>query len=92
MKGEFLPHHKSCKKRLKTSTKDRVLNNAFKTRLRKAIKDAQTLLAEGKEIDLAATYAEIDRAQGKGLIHRNKAARIKSRLAKAATSKKEGSS
>lgn len=84
-----MPHHKSCKKRLKTSARDRVRNNAFKTNFRKSLKITRTKLTEGEEIDLNMTYAEIDKAYGKGLIHRNKAARLKSRLAKAAARKTE---
>jgi ribosomal protein S20 len=34
-----------------------------------------------------ATYSEIDRAEKRGAIHRNAAARYKSRLAKAAAKK-----
>ena len=87
-----MPHHKSCKKRLKTSARDRMRNNAFKTNFRKALKSARQSLDEGNELDLNLTYSEIDKAFGKGLIHKNKAARLKSRLAKAAAKKTEKSS
>ena len=36
---------------------------------------------------IPATHSEIDRALAKGVIHRNAAARYKSRLAKKATAK-----
>jgi len=79
-----LPHHKSCKKRLKTAAKERVRNNALKTALRTTLKDARTKIAEGEELDLNQLYTQIDKVRGKGTVHKNKAARLKSRLAKAA--------
>jgi small subunit ribosomal protein S20 len=83
-KGDFLPHHKSCKKRLKTSATERVRNQAVKTMFRAALKNARGKIAGGEAFDLGAVCADIDKAYSKGIIHRNKAARLKSRLAKAA--------
>lgn len=80
-----MPYHKSCKKRLKTSARERVRNQAVKTVFRTALKNAQGKIAGGEAFDVSTVYANIDRACGKGIIHRNKAARLKSRLAKAAT-------
>ena len=79
-----MPHHKSCKKRLRQSAEDRIRNHALKTALRKTIKDARDKIAEGTALDLTQIYSSIDKVQGKGTIHKKKAARIKSRLAKAA--------
>lgn len=78
----FLPHHKSCKKRLKTSANQRIRNNAVKTAIRRTLKDARSLLAKGESIDLNKCYTEIDKAAGKGVFHKNTASRLKSRLAK----------
>ncbi len=84
-----MPHHKSCKKRLKQAEKSRSRNAGVKTVLRKTIKEARATLAEGQEIDLKETCSIIDRVSSKGVIHKNKAARLKSRMAKAVARKSE---
>ncbi len=67
---------------MKTSEKERVLNRAFRTRLRTAIKAvrAETTKEPASKTLLAATVM-IDRATTKGLIKKKTADRNKSRLA-----------
>jgi small subunit ribosomal protein S20 len=79
-----LPHHKSCIKRLRKSEEQRIRNNALKTILRKTIKDARTQLEKGEQFDLNQAYSRIDLVAGKGVIPKQRASRLKSRLAKAA--------
>jgi len=79
-----LPHHKSCKKRLRKSGEERVRNNALKTVLRKTIKEVRAKMADKQPIDLNGTYSSIDRVSGKGIIPKKRASRLKSRLARAA--------
>ena len=79
-----MPHHKSCVKRLRKSGEERVRNNALKTLLRKTMKDVRAKLDEGEAIDLNQAYSSIDNVCGKGVIPKNRASRLKSRLAKAA--------
>lgn len=77
-----MPQHKSCKKRMITSEEQRSRNRAFRTTMRSAIKAVRT--EQSKEAALGKLRkAEqvLDKAAGLGLIHRNKAARDKSRLA-----------
>ena len=83
-----MPHHKSTKKRLKQSVDRKMRNTALKTTLRKTMKDTREKIANGEAVDLQAAYANVDKVSGKGIIHKNKAARIKSRLTKAARRKK----
>ena len=74
---------KSAKKRIRQSENRRARNKGVRSRLRSSIKKyrgAET----GKPEALPTTYSEIDVARKKGAIHRNAAARYKSRLAKAA--------
>ncbi len=78
-----MPHHKSCAKRLRQAAKDRVLNNATKTVLKKTLKDARDKLDSGEAIDLKTTFSSIDKVSSKGVIHKRRAARLKSRMAKA---------
>jgi small subunit ribosomal protein S20 len=82
-----LPHHKSCVKRLRQSAKERVRNNTVKTALRKTIKENRAKLDAGTAIDLNTLYSDIDKVLRKGAIHKRKAARLKSRLTKAAAKK-----
>ena len=85
---------KSAEKAARQAVKHRIANTASRSRLRSAIrKSAEASAAGNKEAATAAFKAAapiIDAMATKGLIHRNKAARHKSRLAaraKAATGK-----
>ncbi len=73
---------KSAEKRIRTAAKGRARNKARISRLRSAVKKYGA--SDKKSEALPGTHAEIDRAFRKGVIHRNAAARYKSRLAKKA--------
>ena len=74
---------KSAEKRIRTTAKKTARNRSVKTKLRHVIKKHRAASsAEG----FPATAAEIDRAAAKGVIHKNTAARYKSRLAKSRAS------
>ncbi|HEY1249814.1 MAG TPA: 30S ribosomal protein S20 [Thermoanaerobaculia bacterium] len=75
---------KSAEKRIRTSAKKRARNKGRVSRLRSAVKKFREADSKGKTAALPMTHAEIDRALAKGVIHRNAAARYKSRLAKRA--------
>ena len=62
-----------------------IRNRAQRAALRTAVKKARTVGASELEVKQAVTL--LDRAARKGLIHKNAAARRKSRMAKAAASK-----
>lgn len=74
-----VPNIKSAEKWVKQSAKRRIRNLETKTRLKtlfkKAVDQSDTGLA--REVE-----AEFDRAAKRGIIHKNKAARKKSRLAR----------
>ena len=76
---------KQAAKRAKKSIKQRSANVSLRTELRTAIKKVDKAIAAGdaKAADAAlrAETATLDRIARKGVIHRNKAARHKSRLA-----------
>lgn len=77
---------KSQIKRNRTNEKARLRNKAARSELKTRVKAAHTAAAAGSE-DLEATtrtaISKIDRAAGNGIIHKNAAARKKSRLIKA---------
>jgi small subunit ribosomal protein S20 len=74
----------SAEKRNRQATKKRARNKARVSRLRTAVKKYGQLDAKKKTEAVSSTHSEIDRAMSKGVIHRNAAARYKSRLAKKA--------
>ena len=78
---------KSAEKRIRTTAKKRARNKARISRLRSAVKKYGATDAKKKGEALPATHSAIDRALAKGVIHRNAAARYKSRLAKKAAAK-----
>lgn len=75
---------KSAKKRVLTAAKKRTRNKTRVSRLRTAVKKYGKLDTKNKREAIPGTHSEIDRALAKGVIHRNAAARYKSRLAKRA--------
>lgn len=78
-----MPTTKSAEKRLRQSEKRRQRNKALKSRIRTRTRQlSQTDSREEAEEQLSELYALLDRAAGKGVIHPNKAAREKSRLAR----------
>jgi len=72
-----------ARKRIRVSEKAREHNASLKSRMRTEIKKLKAAIEKGGE-NLKAAFgtavSEIDKACAKGLIHKNKAARIKSRL------------
>jgi small subunit ribosomal protein S20 len=84
-----MPNHKSAEKRVRQNEKRRKINRSNRTRVRSSIKNLRSALSSGdaatvKEL-LPQTVATIDKAVQKGVLHKNAAARHKSRLTTAAT-------
>ena len=75
-----MPNIKSAKKRVLISKARNEANKASKSELKTAIKKARAEGADAATVKAAVVCA--DKAAGKGLIHKNKAARLKSQLAK----------
>jgi small subunit ribosomal protein S20 len=76
-----MPNHKSAEKRVRQNEKRKQINRSNRTRLRSSIKKLRGAIAEGNATELLpATISTIDKAVQKGVLHRNAAARYKSRL------------
>jgi small subunit ribosomal protein S20 len=76
-----MPNHKSSEKRVRQNEKRRQINRSNRTRLRTSIKNLRAALDGGNPAELlSATISTIDKAVQKGVLHRNAAARHKSRL------------
>lgn len=80
-----MPNTKSALKNLRKSEKRRLRNKAVKSTTKTYIKKFLKLLESGKveeaQAFLSEVYKRVDMAVSKGVFHKNKAARIKSRLA-----------
>ena len=88
-----MPNIKSAKKRLKQSLVRRDRNRSAKRAIRTEYKKVVEAVAAGNvelaETELRTVAKKVDQAAAKKLIHRNAAARVKSRLsAKVKTLKK----
>ena len=79
-----MPNHKSAEKRVRQNEKRRVINRSNRSKVRTQIKKLRSALgAKDKNASqelLNPTISTIDKAVNKGLLHKNTAARYKSRL------------
>ncbi|NHM30382.1 30S ribosomal protein S20 [Neobacillus terrae] len=81
-----MPNIKSAIKRVKTSEDRNAQNTTAKSAMRTAVKKADAAVVNNDSAVAKEVFAEaarkLDKAAAKGLIHKNAAARKKSRLAK----------
>lgn len=81
-----MPNHKSAEKRVRQTARRNEVNRSNRSRLRTAIKKMRAGLQAGdananQEL-LPVTVSMIDKMVNKGILHKNTAARYKSRLTK----------
>lgn len=81
-----MANHKSAEKRARQNTKRNEINRSNRSALRTSIKKLRTAVASNDKKAstdlLTPTISLIDKAVNKGILHRNTAARHKSRLTK----------
>jgi small subunit ribosomal protein S20 len=81
---KLMPNHKSAEKRVRQSEKRRNINRGHRSKVRTYIKKLRAALDSGKSEDVQAALPEvmsvIDKSVQKGVMHKNAAARYKSRL------------
>jgi small subunit ribosomal protein S20 len=77
-----MPNHKSAEKRVRQNEKRRNINRGHRSKLRTGIKKLRSAIEGGENAPalLPETISLIDKAVQKGALHRNAAARYKSRL------------
>jgi small subunit ribosomal protein S20 len=82
-----MPTTKSAMKAMRQSIKRRVRNTKVKETYKGAVKDLKKLITAAKKTETAEALKKamsaLDKAVKKNVIHKNKASRLKSRLAKA---------
>jgi small subunit ribosomal protein S20 len=76
-----LPRIKSAKKRVDVAERNRQRNIAFKSAIRTAMKKALNGEPAARQEGLKLAYSLLDRAVLKGILHKNTAARYKSKIA-----------
>jgi small subunit ribosomal protein S20 len=80
-----MAHHKQSAKRIRTNEKARLRNQAQRTAMKTAVKRVVNATdAAVAKSGLALAMKKVDKAAKHKVIHKNAAARIKSRLARAA--------
>jgi len=75
-----MAHSKQAQKRIRTNAKARKANKIVRSAMRSTVKKAGKTAAPA---DQARAQKALDKAAKKGVLHKNAAARKKSRLAKA---------
>ncbi len=81
-----MPNIKSAKKRMRSNAKKAEVNTLVSSSMKTAIKKFERVAKEGNKEEasnkLNIAVQRIDKAMSAGLVHKNKAARLKSRLTK----------
>ncbi|MEE9302798.1 MAG: 30S ribosomal protein S20 [Thiotrichaceae bacterium] len=79
-----MPNIKQAKKRVRQSETSRMLNKHHRSAMRTAVKKVDTAIAEGNKDAATEAFKEatsaLDCMVSKGVLHKNNAARKKSRL------------
>jgi small subunit ribosomal protein S20 len=85
-----MPKSRSKKKDVRQNLKRRARNKAAKSSVRTTVKKFRAAASAGTDVaaELPAVEKKLDKAAAKGLIHKNAASRLKSRLARLATKTK----
>lgn len=82
-----MPNIKSAKKRVLQAERNRMRNKHFRSRVRTYIKNVANVIETGNKEEAKTAFTAavpvIDTSVSKGLMHKNKAARHKSRLSAA---------
>jgi small subunit ribosomal protein S20 len=81
-----MPHTKSAEKALRQTEKRRLQNRAIKKALKVQVKKFQAALTAGtpeqRLTEFKSAAKKLDKAAAKHVIHKNRAARLKSQLAR----------
>ena len=85
-----MPNIRSAKKRVRSNARKADVNTLVRSSMRTAIKNVEKTVVSGNKDEAAnklnIALQRIDKACTSGLVHKNKTARLKSRLTKAVNS------
>jgi len=78
-----MANHKSSKKRIRTTERKKASNRLHAKTMRNSLKDFRALVEKSTMVEQMPTVIErIDKLAKKGVIHKNKASNLKSKLMK----------
>jgi small subunit ribosomal protein S20 len=77
-----MPNIKSAKKKMRQDVKRTKKNATYKRSIQDIMKKATQSAGADKSKHISESYAAIDKAAKKGVIHKNKAARMKSQISR----------
>lgn len=83
-----MANHSATKKDVRQATKRRERNKYYGKTTRNAIRDLKTVSSDEAAKKLPEVISMIDKLAKKGIIHKNKAANLKSKLTKTRTAAK----
>lgn len=79
-----MANSKSALKRIRVAERKRLRNQSYRTAAKSSVRKAREAITGGDDLNSAeavkAAMSMLDRVAGKGIIHKNNAARRKSRL------------
>ena len=79
-----MANSKSALKRIRVGERRRLRNQSYRSAAKTFVRKAREAIADGEQLTstdaVQAAISMLDRAAGKGIIHKNNAARRKSRL------------
>jgi small subunit ribosomal protein S20 len=84
-----MPVTRAARNALRQDRRRTKINKIVRAKIKKAVKSAKSKIST---VSLPTAYRELDRAAKKHVIHRNKASRLKSRLAHLLSSSAKGES
>ncbi|MCL2027102.1 MAG: 30S ribosomal protein S20 [Bacteroidales bacterium] len=80
-----MANHKSAKKNIRSSAKKRLSNRLYAKTMRNSLRDFRALTEKSAMIETVSSVIEkVDKLAKKGVIHKNKASNLKSKLMKQA--------
>jgi len=78
-----MANHKSAKKRIRSNAKKRLSNRLHAKTMRNSLRDFRVLTEKSAMVETMPSVIEkIDKLAKKGVIHKNKASNLKSKLMK----------
>ncbi len=79
----YMPNIQSAKKKVRKDVKREATNLTYKKTIKKTLKKAGTIKTGKKgAVAVSEAYSIIDKAVKKKIVHKNKAARLKSRISR----------
>lgn len=77
-----MPNIKSAKKKMRQDVKREQANSSYKKSVKQSVKNLSKIKKGKSKEEISKAYAVIDKAVKRKVMHKNKAARLKSRISK----------